>query len=51
MANETRVRCPYCKKVFLWKRPTILNPDTATINLSCPYCKERLVLKKDMIVK
>ncbi|MGE4299881.1 MAG: hypothetical protein AB7E47_17830 [Desulfovibrionaceae bacterium] len=50
MAEEKKVRCPYCKKVFLWK-PVNVSGDVATVNLHCPYCKENLVLKKEMISK
>lgn len=49
MAEEKKIRCPYCRKVFLWK--VELKSDNPHVNLGCPYCKEQLVLKRDMLMR
>ncbi len=48
MANESKVKCPYCKRVFLWKLKGS-GSEKATVSISCPYCKEQLVLTRDML--
>ena len=48
--DAVRVRCPYCKKIFLWKKKNIAG-DTPAVNLQCPYCKEQLVIKREMLGK
>lgn len=42
----SRIRCPYCQKVFLLKNKP-LKEGQSSVSLKCPYCSEGLVLKAD----
>ncbi|AEL79429.1 hypothetical protein Dde_4027 [Oleidesulfovibrio alaskensis G20] len=46
----TRVRCPYCQKVFLLKKKT-LREGQNSVSVKCPYCAEGLVLPAECFIK
>jgi uncharacterized Zn-finger protein len=50
--DASRIRCPYCAKVFLVNRKLLVfDGEKSSKTIKCPYCKESLVLRKDMLQK
>lgn len=51
MAEDTvKMRCPYCKNVFLAKKKLFVFTDSqAQKTFKCPYCREQLVVTKQMV--
>lgn len=47
--KKTKIRCPYCTKIFIVPTNSLNFSDGVTArNMRCPYCKEQVVLRKDM---
>lgn len=43
--DAVKVRCPYCRKLFLYRCRGVQCP-TGTVSLVCPHCAETIALPR-----